>query len=207
MLSFKEKYKIGYFCLAVLFVTLWIIGSQFPALSADHPSEVESSQIVMYTFEQQQDSFKSWMIDFELKTNAVNEQWKDLNKLLEVTDQEKIYDKLDVVLRNLENMEGTYSSSHPPKELNLEQQKLLKQVSNDMDKSISCRVKFIKYTEAFLLHQRSASYRQSQDQKQLIDIYQKSSSIAINELVETYKLSETFKIEETDKIPEAFKIQ
>ena len=200
MLSLKEKYKIGCACLAVLFVTLWIIGLQFPASSTNPPAAVETSPVVIYTFEQQQDSFKSWMKDFELKTNAVNEQWKDLNKLLEVTGQERIYDKLDAVLQNLENLEGTYSSLQPPKELNLEQQRILKQVSSDMDNSISCRVKFVKFTEAYLLHEKNTSYRQSQDQKQLIDMYQKNSSIAINKLVETFKLTETFKIEETDKI-------
>ncbi|MBP2628150.1 MAG: hypothetical protein H6Q68_2861 [Firmicutes bacterium] len=186
MLSLKEKFKIGCACLVVLFVTLWILGPKFSKSPADHPAEVDTSQA--YTFEQQQDALKSWMKEFELKTNAVNEQWKTLNEILTDTDQEGIYGKLDAVQENLENLEGAYSSLQLPKELTIEQQKILKQVSHDMDESISCRVKFIKLTEGYLLHQKSTLYRQSQQQKELIDLYQSNSSLEIKKLAETFKI-------------------
>ena len=187
-MSLKQKIKIGCASLTVLLVALWIVVPKFSTPSDNPPAVMDNAPVVTYTFEQQQGALKSWIKDFESKTDTVNEQWKKVNEIVEVSEQQGIHGNLDGVQKNLENLEGTYSSLQPPKELTTEQQNSLKQVSSNMDESISSRVKYIRYTEAYYLNQRNINYRKSQEQKQLIDLYHSSSSAIIKELAETYKI-------------------
>lgn len=189
MLGLKEKLKIGCACLVVLFVGLWILGPKLPASSPNPPAVVDTSPVVTYTFEQQQDSLKPWLKDFELKNKAVNEHWKNLSILLEDPEQEGIDDKLDTIQQSLESFKGTYSSLQPPKELAAEQQKILTQVSHSMEESLLSRIKFIRLTKAYLSRQRIIHNFQSKDEKKLVELYES------NALSEIKKLKETFKFE------------
>lgn len=180
---------IGCVCLIALVFTLLIVEPNSPKPSAGiDTTPVANSPVVTYTFEQQQTALKSWMTDFEVKTKAVNEQWQNLGEALKDTEQADIYEKMDAILEKLEALEGTYSSLEIPKELSLEEQNRLGKVAHNMDESVSSRVKYIRLTEGYLLRQKSNLYRQGQQQKELVDVYQTNASMEIEKFVEKYKI-------------------
>lgn len=189
MLNLKQKFTIGFGCLAALLVAFWLFGHQLSTTSDNRPPVVDTAPVGTYTLEQQQEALQTWIKDFELKTSAVNEEWGKVNAIVADSEQKGILGDLGIVQKNLEKLEGIYSSLQPPKELTIEEQNSLQQVSYNMDESIVSRIKYIRYTEAYYLNQRNINYRKSQEQKQLIDLYHESSSLTIKELSAKYKLN------------------
>lgn len=187
-MSLKGKFIIGCACLTVFAAALWISAPKSPAPAVSPPVVADNSPVVTYTFEQQKESFKPWLKEFELKNTAVNEHWKELAVLLEDPEQEGIEDKLDAVQQSLEKVSGTYSSIQLPKELTEEQQKTLKLASHSMDESIASKIKYIRYTRAYQQRQRLILYRQSKDEKNLAEIYKSSALSEVNKLKETFKI-------------------
>jgi len=185
-LGLRKKIMIGCAGLIVVVVAFLTFEPNFSTSPANPPVVADTAAV--YTFEQQQDALRLWIKDFELKTNAVNEQWERVSKIAEDTEYRGIEGDFEVVQKNLQNLEGIYTALQPPKELTIEQQKILEQISRNMDDSIVSRIKYIKYTKAYNLNQRHVNYRRGQEQKELIDLYHSSSSKEIKKLAEIYKL-------------------
>ena len=189
-MSLKGNLIIGCAFLAVVTAGFWISEKEAPTPApAAIPSAVtDTSPRVVYTFEQQQASFKLWLKDFDVKTNEVNGYWKELAVLLEDPEQDGIYDKLEAIQLRLEKFQGTYSAVQPLKELTEEQQSVLKIVNHNMDEGIESRIKFIRLTKAYYLRQRYILQRQSNDQKELVELYQATAIAEVNKLKETFKV-------------------
>lgn len=180
---------IGSACLTVLVIAFWMSGLKSPATAViPPPAVVDTSPSVTYTFEQQKNSFTPWLKDFELKAGTVNGYWKELAVLLEDPGQDGIYDKLEAMQESLEKFQGTYSSVEPPKELTADHQKMLKIVAHNMDEGVTARIKFIRLTKAYFLRERYILQRQSNDQKELVELYEATSIAEVNKLKEIFKI-------------------